>query len=104
MTSATEQPVRSLEDGESGLLTSELSTPSTLLGLAELAMEKTPESAWLAGESLLFVSLGDSGEGGLGAGSLLYGSMGGKVYPEKNLSCLVCVGLTFMGFFLLIYF
>ena len=64
MTSATEQPVRSLEDGESGLLTSELRTPSTLLGLAELAMEKTPESAWLAGESLLLVSLGDSGGGG----------------------------------------
>ena len=34
---------------------------SVLLGLAELAMEKTPESAWLAGESLLlFVSRGDS--------------------------------------------
>ena len=32
----------------------------TLLGEAELAMEKTPESAWLAGESLLFVSRGDS--------------------------------------------
>ena len=31
-----------------------------MLGEAELAMEKTPESAWLAGESLLFVSRGDS--------------------------------------------
>ena len=36
----------------------------TLLGEAELAMEKTPESAWLAGESLLFVSRGDSEERG----------------------------------------
>jgi hypothetical protein len=34
--------------------------PSTLLGLAELAIEKIPESAWLAGESLLFVSRGDT--------------------------------------------
>jgi len=39
--------------GLSGLLQSELRTPSTLLGLAELAIENTPESAWLAGESLL---------------------------------------------------
>ena len=49
-------------DGLSGLRTSELRTLSVLLGLAELAMEKTPESAWLAGESLLFVSRGDSDE------------------------------------------
>ena len=47
-------------DGLSGLLTSVFNTPSTLLGLAELAIENTPESAWLAGESLLLVSLGDS--------------------------------------------
>ena len=31
--------------GLSGLLQSELITPSTLLGLAELAIENTPESA-----------------------------------------------------------
>ena len=37
-----------------------LSPPSNLLGLAELAMEKTPESAWEAGESLLLFSRGDS--------------------------------------------
>jgi hypothetical protein len=47
-------------DGLSGLRTSVLRTVSVLLGLAELAMEKTPESAWLAGESLLLVSRGDS--------------------------------------------
>ena len=46
--------------GLSGLRTSELIPPSILLGLAELAMENTPESAWLAGESLLLVSRGDS--------------------------------------------
>ena len=52
--------VASMVRGLSGLLTSELMPPSTLLGLAELAIENTPESAWLAGESLLFVSRGDS--------------------------------------------
>ena len=49
-----------LELGLSGLRTSELRTPSCLLGLAELAMEKTPESACEAGESLLLFSRGDS--------------------------------------------
>ena len=34
--------------------------PPSLLGLFELAIEKTPESAWLAGESLLEASRGDS--------------------------------------------
>ena len=34
--------------------------PSPLLGLLELAMENTPESAWLAGESLLDASRGHS--------------------------------------------
>ena len=49
-------------EGLSGLRTSEFSPPpSPLLGLAELAMENTPESAWEAGESLLLVSRGDSG-------------------------------------------
>lgn len=48
------------ELGLSGLLMSVLSPPSNLLGLAELAMEKTPESAWEAGESLLLFSRGDS--------------------------------------------
>jgi len=33
---------------------------SSLLGLLELAMENTPESAWLAGESLFEASRGDS--------------------------------------------
>ena len=32
----------------------------SLLGLFELAIENTPESAWLAGESLLDASRGDS--------------------------------------------
>ena len=35
----------------------------SLLGLLELAMEKTPESAWLAGESLFEASRGDSKHG-----------------------------------------
>ena len=47
-------------EGLSGLRTSEFSPPSPLLGLAELAIENTPESAWEAGESLLLVSRGDS--------------------------------------------
>ena len=50
-------------EGLSGLRTSEFSPPpSPLLGLAELAIENTPESAWEAGESLLLVSRGDSGK------------------------------------------
>ena len=46
--------------GLSGLVPSALVVPSPLLGLLELAIEKTPESAWLAGESLLDASRGDS--------------------------------------------
>ena len=49
-----------MREGLSGLRTSELRPPSSLLGLAELAIENTPESAWEAGESLLLFSLGDS--------------------------------------------
>ena len=43
-------------DGLSGLR----APGSSLLGLAELAMENTPESACEAGESLLLFSRGDS--------------------------------------------
>ena len=50
-----------VREGLSGLRTSELSPPSSLLGLAELAIENTPESACEAGESLLLFSRGDSG-------------------------------------------
>ena len=46
--------------GLSGLVLSAVGAPSPLLGLLELAMEYTPESAWLAGESLLDASRGDS--------------------------------------------
>ena len=46
--------------GLSGLVPSVVGAASPLLGLLELAMEKTPESAWLAGESLLDASRGDS--------------------------------------------
>ena len=53
-------PIRS-RFGLSGLVPS-APLVASLLGLLELAIEKTPESAWLAGESLLEASRGDSGE------------------------------------------